>query len=170
MDYDNVEIIDQANNNLKLQVKELPHILKSKAKHQQTFGSTIQLWDQHHPHPSIPTTQEESLNRLSTHCILQSLFSWFSKVFFKHNLSWHLIYFALDEFSWKKVTWFAEASNNVVLQLCFCFLLILFYFKFFCLFKSFKELTRDVLFFLRSSQGTCGRVVKCVTHEHLQAS
>ena len=56
MDYDNVEIIDLANNNLKLQVKELLHILKSKPDINRQLGSQssyeintilIQAYSQH---------------------------------------------------------------------------------------------------------------------------
>ena len=56
MDYDNVEIIDKANNNLKLQVKELQHILKSKPDINRQLGSQssyeintilIQAYSQH---------------------------------------------------------------------------------------------------------------------------
>lgn len=38
MDYDNAEIIDQPNNNLKLQVKELLHMLKFKPEISRQLG------------------------------------------------------------------------------------------------------------------------------------
>ena len=53
MDYDNVEIIYQANNNLKLQVKELLHTLKFKPDINRQLGSQssytilIQAYSQH---------------------------------------------------------------------------------------------------------------------------